>query len=111
MKKINIVKESRDFNRIINNEKPFRYKDFIIYVEITNASLYEFGIAIPKKLGNAVTRNKVKRRIKNIIDKKDYKNNFNCIIIVGKGILSRSFEEMSSNLYEAFDKLHLLKEK
>lgn len=110
MKKINIVKESRDFNNIINKERPFRYKDFIIYVERKDSSIYKFGIAVPKKLGNAVTRNKIKRRIKNIIDKKDYKNNFNCIIIVGKGILSRSFEEMSFYLYEAFDKLHLIKE-
>lgn len=110
MKKINIVKENREFNNIIKNEKPFKYKDYIIYVEKKETSIYKFGLAIPKKIGNAVTRNKIKRRLKNIIDKKDYKNDFNCIIIVGKGILSRSFEEMSSNLFEALDKLHLIKE-
>ena len=111
MKKMNIVKESKDFNRIINNYKPFRYKDYIIYLEKREASIYKFGIAVPKKTGNAVMRNKIKRRIKNIIDKKDYKNDFNCIIIVGKGILNRSFLEMSNYIYEAFDKLDIIKEK
>jgi len=110
MKKINIVKESRDFNNIINKNKPFRYKDYIFYTEKKEDSIYKFGIAVPKKLGGAVTRNKIKRQIKNILDKKDYKNNFNCIIIVGKGILARSFEEMSAYLYEALDKLNLIKE-
>ncbi len=110
MKKINIVKESNDFNNIIRTNRAFKYKDFVIYVERKEPSIYKFGIAVPRKIGNAVIRNKIKRRIKNIIDKKDYKNDFNCIIIVGKGILTRSFEEMSDYLYEALFKLNLIKE-
>lgn len=111
MKKMNIVKNNRDFNSIINNNKPFRYKDYVIYIERKDPSTYKFGFSVGKKIGNAVTRNKIKRRLKNIVDKRDYKNDFNCIIIVGRGILSKSFEEMSTNLYEAFSKLDLLKEK
>ena len=111
MKKINIVKHSSDFDNIIKNNKSFKYKDYVFYVERKEPSIYKFGIAVPKKTGSAVMRNKIKRQIKNIIDKKDYKNDFNCIIIVGKGILTRNFEEMSTNLYEAFNKLELLKEK
>ena len=111
MKKVNIVKENRDFNRIIKNNKPFKYKDFIIYVEKKEPSVYKFGFSVGKKIGNAVTRNKIRRRLKNILDKKDYKNDFNCIIIVGKGILLRSFDEMSDNLIKAMEKLELIKEK
>lgn len=110
MKKINILKENRDFNRIIKDGKPFKYKDYVIYVERKNPSVYNFGFSVGKKIGNAVIRNKVRRQLKNILDKKDYKNDFNCIIIVGKGILFRSFDEMSSNLYEALKTLDLLKE-
>ena len=110
MKKINIVKENSDFNKIIKNNKPFKYKDYVIYIERKEPSVYKFGFSAPKKIGNAVVRNKIKRRLRNIIDKKDYKNDFNCIIIVGKGILTRSFEEMSDYLYEALFKLNLIKE-
>jgi len=113
MKKINILKKTQDFNRIINNNnnKPFKYKDYIIYIEKKESGFYNFGLSVGKKIGNAVTRNKYKRRLKNIIDEKSYENSFNCIIIVGKGILNRSFEEMRSNLFEAFDKLNIIKEK
>ena len=111
MKKVNILKKSKDFDRIIKNNKPFKYKDYIIYFEKKEEGFYKFGLSVGKKIGNAVTRNKYKRRIKNIIDQKSYENNFNCIIIVGKGILSRSFEEMRANLFEAFYKINIIKEK
>lgn len=111
MKKINIVKENRDYNRIIEKNKPFRYKDYIIYIDKRKSSIYKFGFSVGKKIGNAVVRNKVKRQIKEIVSQNDYKNDFDCIIIVGKGILNRSFSEMSQDLNFALRKLNLVKER
>ena len=110
MKKINIIKESRDFDRIIKNNKPYKYKDYIIFIEKGSSDIHKFGISVGKKVGNAVNRNKIKRRIKAIIDKKHYQNSFNCIIIVGRSINERSFSEMEENLIEAFKKLKIIKE-
>ena len=91
MKKVNILKKNEDFNRIIKNNKPYRNKYFFIYLEWTSENIYHFGLSVSKKIGNAVVRNKYKRRIKDIIDEKDYKNNFNCIIILRKEVLNLSF--------------------
>ena len=110
MKKINIVKENRDYNRIIKENKPFKYKDYVIYIDKKEPSIYKFGFSVGKKVGNAVTRNRVKRQIKAIVSQNHYKNDFDCIIIVGKGILSRNFEEMRDNLNFALKKLNLVKE-
>lgn len=110
MKKINILKDNNEFSRIIKNYKSFRYKDYIIYIEKNTNDLYKFGISVSKKIGNAVVRNKLKRQIKNIIDKKCYENSFNCIIILRKGILTKSFNEMSEDLYNAFKILKIFKE-
>ena len=109
MKKINILKKSNDFSRIIKNNKPFKYKDYIIYIEKKDPSIYNFGFSVGKKIGNAVTRNKIKRQLKNILDKKSFENNFNCVIIVGREILNRSFSEREKNLIEALTKLNLIK--
>ena len=111
MKKINIVKENRDYNRIIKEYRPFKYKDYVIYIDKREPSIYKFGFSVGKKVGNAVTRNRVKRQIKAIVSQNDYQNDFDCIIIVGKGILDRSFSEMRDNLNFALKKLKLVKER
>ena len=110
MKKINVVKENRDFNRIIKNNRPFKYKDFVIYIDKRKPSVYKFGFSVGKKVGNAVTRNRIKRQLREIVSQNDYKNDFDCIIIVGKGILCRNFSEVKENLNFALKKLDLMKE-
>lgn len=110
MKKINILKENRDFSRIIKNYKPFRYKDYIVYTENINDKLYHFGFSVGKKVGNAVIRNKIKRQLKSILDKKCYQNGFNCIIIVKKEIQFKKYEEMEKELFFILQKLKLFKE-
>ena len=110
MKKKNIIKESFEFDRIIKNNKSQKYKDYIIYIEYVNSNDYHFGLSVGKKVGNAVMKNKIKRRLKNIIDKNNYKNGFNCIIIVGRGIIDRSYEEMTINYNKAIESLNIIKE-
>ena len=109
MKKINILKNSRDFDRIIKKEKPYKYKDYIIYLERGTNDIYKFGLSVGKKIGNAVNRNKVKRQLKSIISEKVYQNNFNCIIIVRKGILNQTYQEMEKDLNDCFSKLKIIK--
>ena len=111
MKKINILKKSLDFERIIKNNKSYKYKDYIIYIEKNTNETYKFGISVGKKIGKAHIRNKIKRQIKSIIDKNNYQNGFNCIIIVGKKILERSYNEMEENLKDALKRLQIIEEK
>ena len=111
MKKINILKESYDFDRIIKNNKPYKYKDYIIYIERKEQKNCKFGFSVGKKIGCAVVRNRIKRQLKAIVDKKDYQNNFNCIIILTRNVLNRTYAEVEIDLLEAFKKLNILKEK
>lgn len=109
MKKINIVKKNEDYNRIIQKVKPYKYKDYVVYLEETEEKTYHFGFSVGKKIGNAVTRNRIKRQIKSILDKIVFKNNFNCIIIVRKSILEKSFKEMQEDLTLISKKINIYK--
>lgn len=109
MKKCNIIKENNEYNRIIKNIKPFKYKEFLIFLEKKDETIYKFGFSVSKHICKAVYRNKIKRQLKDIIDKKDYKNNFNCIIMVNRSILAKSYQEMQEDLYYCLKKLNIVK--
>lgn len=109
MKKINIIKKNEDYNRIIKEYKPYKYKDYVVYVEWTSDKIYHFGFSVGKKIGNAVTRNKVKRKLKAILDNFIFKNGFNCIIIVRRGILDKSFLEMQTDINAIIEKIKIKK--
>lgn len=108
MKKINIIKESKDFDKIIHNGRYYKNKYFIIYISNNDYKNYRFGISVGKKISNkAVIRNKIKRRIKSIIDnhKNFYQNNKDYIIIMKRSCLEADFQELENNFIDTFNKI------
>ena len=110
MKKRNVLKNNYDFNNIIKNNKPFKYKYLVVYLERTETKNYKFGLSVGKKIGNAVVRNKYKRVLRDIISKMDYQNNFNCIIILSKGVLNFKYNDIYNDIEYVFKKLNIIKE-
>lgn len=110
MKKINIIKSNDEYNRIIKNIKPYKTRELIVFIEKKQVDKYRFGFSVSKKIGNAVTRNKIKRQLKSILDKNIYENNFNCIIMVRKGYLDSNYLDIEKSLTEIVKKFRITKE-
>ena len=105
MKKKEIIKKSNDYTKIINKNNKIKNKYYsIFYIKSENTL---FGISIPKKTGTAVVRNKIKRQIKNIIDKNKIhiQNNYNYVIIIRKEILELSYLEKEKELITLFKRI------
>lgn len=100
MKKLYIVKNQYDFDRIIKKNDLIKNKGFIIYKEKNNLPYSRFGISVGKKLGNAVYRNKMKRRIRDIIDKSNklYIDNNDYIIILRVMSKDDSYQQLKDKL-------------
>ena len=92
MKKQEIIKKSLDYTKIINKNNKLKNKYYSIFYE-ENPTNTKFGISIPTNTGKAVVRNKLKRQIKNIIDKNKniIKKHYNYVIIVKKEILELNY--------------------
>ena len=87
VKKKYVVKDKREFNEIIKKSKFIKNNYFVIYIRKNNLDISRFGIAVSKKIGKAHFRNKLKRRIRNIIDNNNYlfKKSYDYIIMIKRG--------------------------
>ena len=96
MKKKYIVKNSRDFEKIIKEGKCKKNQSFIIHSKSNELDYDKYGISVSKKLGNAVFRNKYKRKLRSIIDnyRKIYNNGEDYIIILRRGGVEKSFQDL-----------------
>jgi len=87
MNKKYILKESHLFNEIINNNKPIKKQYLAVYKKENILANNRFGICISKKQGNAVYRNRVKRKIKEALRRLNiFAGNNDYVIIVLKKI-------------------------
>ena len=107
MKKINVVKSNQEFNEIIKVGKCLKNKYFVLYYRNNNLNLYRFGISVPKKVCNAVNRNKLKRKVRNIVDnsKNLYSKQKDYIIIIRKSCLNENFHILEDNLIYLLNKI------
>ena len=100
MKKEERVKSSELFNYIINKGNKISNTYFTLFYLDNNDHKKLFGISAPKKLGNAVVRNRIKRQLRSLIfqTKKLFKNDRNYIIIVKKSFIGEKFDLLKEDL-------------
>ena len=100
MKRREMVKSHEDFNTIINNGIKQKGKYLVIFILKKDYIKPNYGIAVGKKLGNAVIRNKYKRIMRDIVDKNRFifSNYHNYIIMIKKEALTATYQELQEDL-------------
>jgi len=101
MRKLYIVKTTKQFEDIINNGTCMKNKYFVVHEKDNTLKYDRYGISVSKKLGNAVFRNKYKRILRSILDnyKKLYINNKDYIIILRKDAIDVDYDILQESLY------------
>lgn len=106
MKKKNIIKKEKEFTEIIKKYPYVKNSYFVIYYR-KNTKFNKYGISVPKKTGKAVIRNKIKRRIKNIIDlnEKNIHKSYDYVIIIRKRLIELNYNEIERSLLSLINRI------
>lgn len=105
MDKIYRLRSNMEFKKVYSGGKNYWNRNLVLYVKKNDIGNTRVGYSITKKIGNAVTRNKIRRRMKEIyrLNFNGVKDNYDLILIPKKNIVDISYKELENAM------LHILK--
>ena len=109
--KITSLSKNEDFKSILGGKKLSNKYLTIFFRELSDKDNKKLNISFvtKKKIGNAVNRNKIKRRLRNIMNDavKNININFNyCYLLMARStILKDSYENIKQSLFNEFEKI------
>lgn len=99
MKKEYRVKKSSEIESIIKKRNSRGNQYFVLYKKENHDNThFRFAVSVSKKYGNAVERNKIKRRIREIISKENIVDHYDLFIVVKTDAIKLSFLEIKESL-------------
>lgn len=100
MNKMYRLKDNRDFGRVFKEGKSFANRFMVVYHAPNQLDHYRIGFSVSKKVGNAVTRNRVKRLMKEAfrLEMPDTSLAVDFVLIARPNVADLSFDEVRKNL-------------
>ena len=109
--KIVSLSKNEDFKKILGGERISNRYLTIFFKKISDKDNKKLNLSIitKKKTGNAVSRNKIKRRLKNIMNDATKNININlsyCYLLIARtSILNSSYENIKKTLFAEFENI------
>ena len=109
--KITSLSKSEDFKSILSGKKISNKYLTIFFKKLSDKDETKLNISFitKKKIGNAVRRNKIKRRLKNIMNDASKKIDLNlkyCYLLIAKvSVLNDPYENIKQTLHADFEKI------
>ena len=107
----NRLKKEEDFKKIFKKGRGFTNNLFVLKIVKNNLDISRFAFVISKKISKKATiRNRIKRRLDNVIraDLPKIKKGWDGIIIVLPGAEIKDFKEIEEDINQLLEKARLI---
>lgn len=100
MAKLQVIKKSKEFRRIFRQGCSVADDKFVLIARKNDRSSTRFGFSISKKIGNAVTRNRLRRVLKEVcrLNTEMFLHGYDYMIIARKGSSDTDFHDLKSRM-------------
>ena len=97
----NRIKKYSEFQKVIAEGEVKKTSFFVTYTLNNELGYSRFGISVPKKIGTAVLRNRVKRQVRSAIGQStDFSKPIDVVVIVRKTYQTEEFALAKSEIQE-----------
>ncbi|MGM9950789.1 MAG: ribonuclease P protein component [Lysinibacillus sp.] len=101
MNKRQRIKKNEEFQKVFKSGKSFANRQFVVYcLKKGEQTEFRIGLSVSKKIGNAVTRNQIKRYIRQTFLelKDDVRQDMDYVIIARNQAATLDFHETKKSL-------------
>ena len=111
LKKSNRLRKRYQFQYIYRSGKYISDKAVTLHYVTSKTKCVKVGFAVTKKIGHAVRRNLVRRRLREILRKylSKLKPNYNIILVAKEQILETEFAKLETQVFNLLKRADLLK--
>ena len=95
------IKKYTEFQKVIEEGDIKKTCFFVSYTTPNNLGYSRFGISVPKKTGNAVVRNKIKRQVRSAIGQSTkFEPSIDTVLIIRKNYDTSCFDQVLTEIKE-----------
>lgn len=111
MKKSYRVKRDKDFQQLFAKGQSCANRKFVVYALDRQQGHLRLGLSVSKKLGNAVTRNAIKRKLRHLVQEFEPRLlPYDLVIIARKGVEDLSYGQLKQHLKHVLTVAQLYRE-
>jgi len=103
------LRRAADFSAVYNRGRAWSGARVVVKVRQNGLPESRFGFAVGKKLGGAVVRNLVKRRLRAITSALPVRGGWDIILIARAPAVAATFQDLQTETYELFRRAKLLR--
>ena len=109
LKKINRLKKRYQFSYVYKYGEHVSGNYTVLYFTSSKTKTIKVGLAVTKKVGHAVVRNKIRRRLREVVKNHlpNLKQNYNIIVVAKDNIAYFGIEIINLNTFFIFNKFGL----
>ena len=98
-----------EFKRLYNKGKSAASKYVVVYCARNNKAINKIGITVSTKLGGAVRRNRIRRRLKEIyrLNEQSLRKGYNIVLVARLQSRDAKWKDLESSVIYLFNKLGL----
>ena len=113
MKKTTTLKQNYEFRRVYNKGKSGVSPFLVIYARPNRGGRNRLGVTVSTKLGKAVVRNRVRRRLREIyrLSQPELKQGYDIVLVARTRAVTASYPELAHAYRKSCEKLALLEER
>ena len=106
-------KLNKEFRRLYGRGKCLVLPQVVIYYKRNNLPYCRVGVSVSKKLGGAVVRNRVRRRLREIyrLNAHKLKTGYDIVVVARSRSVGAAYQKLEAGFLSACGKLGLLEER